>query len=62
MEIKTEVKISKEELTDLIKEHYQIEGDIEFIIGKETYTQGYNDEGVIFKTKNVFDGDRKSTR
>jgi len=44
MDIKTEIKISKEELIDLIKEKYQIDGDISFLIKEERCKCGYNDD------------------
>jgi hypothetical protein len=56
MEIKTEIKISKEELSNLIKEHYQIDGDINFIIEEEMYRCGYGDEGNIYSTRHIFGG------
>ena len=54
MEIKTEIKLSKEELIELIKEKYQLEGDIEFIIEEETYKCGYNDESISKKDIDVY--------
>jgi hypothetical protein len=56
MEIGANIKISKEELTNLIKEIYQIDGDINFIIKEETYRCGYNDEGNVYSTRHIFDG------
>jgi len=56
MEVKTEIKLNKEELIELIKEKYQIEGDIEFLIEEETYKCGYNDEGNVYSTRYKFNG------
>jgi hypothetical protein len=56
MEIKTEIKISEEELTNLIKEHYQIDGNIHFIIKEESYRSAYIYEGDVYSTRYVFDG------
>jgi len=56
METKTEIKISKEKLSNLIKEHYQIEGDINYIIERESYKSGWLDGVQHYKTKYVFGG------
>lgn len=56
MEVKTEIVISKEELTNLIKEHYQVDGDVNFIINEETYRCGYNNEGNVYSTRHIFSG------
>ena len=56
MEIKTEIKISKEELSNLIKEHYQIDGNINFIIEEESYKSGWTDGVQHYKTRYVFGG------
>ena len=54
MEIKTEIKISEEEIICLIKEKYQIDGDISFIF-ENTYETGY--DGVQqYLTRKVFKG------
>lgn len=56
MEIKTEIKISKEELSNLIKEHYQIDGDINFIIEEESYKSVWIDGVQNYRTRYVFGG------
>ena len=56
MEIKTEIKISKEELSNLIKEHYQIDGDINFIIEGESYKTEWIDGVQNYRTRYVFGG------
>jgi len=56
MEIKTDVKISKEELVEIIKEKYQIDGEISFIIKEDTFKCGVNDEGNIYSKRYIFDG------
>lgn len=56
MEIKTEIKISKEELVELIKEKYQIDGEISFIIKEDRFKCGVNDEGNVYSTRHIFDG------
>jgi hypothetical protein len=57
MEIKTEIKISKHEIIDLIKKEYNIaDGDISFIL-KENLTQcGFcSDGGYQYKSDHTFD-------
>lgn len=56
MEIKTEIKISKEELSNLIKEHYQIDGDINFIIEEESYKSVWINGVQNYRTRYVFGG------
>jgi len=54
--METEIKISKEELTNLIKEHYQIDGDISFIVEEETYRSGCGLLDNIYSTRHIFVG------
>ena len=51
MEIKTIVNISKDEIIELIKEKYKIEGDFNFIIREITKMAG-----DVPVTRKIFDG------
>lgn len=51
MELKTDVTISKEELIEMIKEKYQIDGDFEFIINERSRMRG-----DFLVAENYFDG------
>lgn len=55
MEIKTEIKINREELVELIKKNYKVDGGIEFIIKEEVYKTGYSDEGQQYSKRHLFD-------
>jgi hypothetical protein len=54
MEITTQIKLSKEDIVELIKEKY--DGDIRFIFEEETYKCGMTDGVQHYGTKTVFGG------
>jgi len=43
METQTKIKISREEISDMIKEKLKIDGIVEFIINEEIYNNGWCD-------------------
>lgn len=61
MQIKTEIVLTKEELVELIKEKYSIDGDIKFIIKEESHKAGMTDGVQHHGTRYVFDGVKITT-
>jgi hypothetical protein len=62
MEIKTEIKINREELIELIKNNYKVDGDVEFIIKEDVYKSGYTDEGQQYSKRYIFDSVKVTTK
>lgn len=63
MRIKTEIDINKEELTNLLKEHFKIDGDVKYIIEEEEYPVspwlpkvGMTDSVQHYSSRYVFSG------
>jgi hypothetical protein len=54
MEITTQIKLTKEDIVELIKEKY--DGDINFIFEDETYKCGWTDGVQHYETRKVFKG------
>lgn len=57
MEIKTIIKLTKDEVISIIAKHCNLSEDsIEFVFKEQTVKNGYSDEGYQYKTITVFDG------
>lgn len=56
MNIKTEIQITPDEIIELIKEKYNVDGEFTFIINEEVFKSGYNDVGICYSTRNIFNG------
>ncbi len=54
MEITTQIKLSKEDIVELIKEKY--DGDITFIFDEERYECGWTDGVQHYRKRTVFSG------